>query len=428
MKRSTIQASSAARSGLSGPRLFSQRPLRWWPGSVLVALPFVLYCALSGCGNSDDDAPPVTSGNGNNPSSTNGAGSGDTMTVTEPNQPGSNEANPNPTLQNPDDSANGAAGRNRADAGAPSTTPINPAASGLVPCGPAGRFCEKPNLTCCTPGGGAGQGANAATCQASADACPMGTVTISSCSSAASCAGSEVCCRTPNAPAAGGAMGGGAMGGGAGNNGTTSSCADSCAAGSVQVCLSDAECGAGFNCGNNGTCVAAPCTGAANGCAAGAICCRGGGAGAVGACVAPAAGGACPNAGQRRLCALDTDCPAGNSCAPIAAGGGGGGGAAAPVLACTPAACTPGSCGAGQLCCVGGGGAGGLGAGGGAPACAAASAAGACPGNARLVCATDGDCAGVAGTACLTAPNGMGALSCRVPPAPPPAADAGAGG
>src|SRR6187399_869241 len=207
MKRSAILGASrrSARRGQT----------RLWPGAALLALPcvFALDCALTGCGNSSDDSNTPSSGGDSttSPSGTSSAGSsgngaGDTTTVTEPNRPSASgspgEGTPSTTLQNPGTgAASGAAGRNRGteDAGPASTVPVDPAASGLVPCGPAGRFCEEPNLTCCTPGGGAGQGANAATCQASPAACPTGTVTVTSCSSAASCAGGQVCCRAPNA-------------------------------------------------------------------------------------------------------------------------------------------------------------------------------------------------------------------------------------
>jgi len=280
------------------------------------------------------------------------------------------------------------------------TQPINLVASGAVQCGGAGNYCVAPNLTCCTVAGGMGMG-NTNSCAANAAACPTGTVGSVSCSSKASC-GSQVCCRT---------------GGGGGNNGgaATAACADSCAMGSVQLCLDDAECGAGNQCNNNGTCGPIPCT--ATSCSGGQLCCRaagGNGGGAQPACVAPGGDGLCPN-NQRQVCATAADCPAGDTCVALGGGGGGGGG-----LVCTPPPCTTTSCTGGQVCCVGG-------QVGNNPTCSTANA-GACPNNSRLLCVTDADCVSAAGTLCLTAPNGggNGQLSCRIPP-PPPAADAGAG-
>lgn len=286
--------------------------------------------------------------------------------------------------------------------------PVSPVASGAVACGGAGTFCSSPTQTCCTvPGAGGmgmGNGGNTFSCAADVASCPAGTLSAASCSSSASCGAGEACCRTPNPPPAG------AMGGG--NNGTTAACAAACAAGDTQLCLDDAECGAGNICnlGNNGTgtCGPAPCT--ASSCAAGEICCRGngGGQGAAPACVAPT-DGSCP-AGRQQVCDTAADCPAGSGDTCEAPFGNGGGG----VLVCTPPPCTPGSCaGADELCCVGGGG-------GGNPLCVASVAPVApattvtCPNNQRQFCAVDADCTAVPGTVCLAGANG-GQLSCRPP-------------
>lgn len=286
--------------------------------------------------------------------------------------------------------------------------PINLLASGAVACGGGGDFCVAPNLTCCSGP------MNAFSCAANAEQCPEGTASRVSCSSSASCEAGQVCCRV-------GGGGGGGFGGG--NNPVTASCEASCEAGAAQVCLGDAECGADNVC-NNGVCAPAPCT--ATSCGAGELCCRGngGGPGAAPACVAPGADGLCPD-NRRQVCEDAAQCPADNTCAPLFGGGGGGGpggggpggGGPGGALVCTPPPCTPTSCDAGEVCCVGGGVI--------TPTCAAASDTSECPGNSRLVCITDAECAPTAGTECLPNPNGGGGvLSCRVPP-PPPAADAG---
>jgi hypothetical protein len=79
------------------------------------------------------------------------------------------------------------------------------------------------------------------------------------------------------------------------------------------------------------------------------------------------------------------------------------------LSACSPPPCTPSSCTAGQVCCIGGAVSAGI------ATCISAEATGACPGNARLVCATDADCAAVPGTRCATSADGLDQLSCRVP-------------
>lgn len=276
------------------------------------------------------------------------------------------------------------------------TVPVNLVESGAVGCGGGGDFCVAPNLTCCI-GGGAGM--NAFSCAPDSSQCPEGTVATLACSSSASCSAGQVCCSTDG-------------GGGPGGAPDTTSCEAACPDGADQLCLDDAECGGGVC--NNGVCGPPACT--ATSCGAGELCCRGagGGAAAAPACAAPGADGLCPD-GRRQVCDEDAQCPAGNTCDPLFAFGGGGGG----VTVCTPPPCTPGGCATGQVCCVGGG----LG---GNPTCAAATDTGACQGNSRLVCTTDAECAPSPGTQCLPAPNGMGAVSCRVPPPPAPAADAGA--
>jgi hypothetical protein len=351
---------------------------------MFVGLALLVGNNVVGCGDSSSDSPDSTVA-GNSPggvgspsgtTSSNGGGSATSGRV-------NTEGNPNNIQLDP----------NRDQ-----SQPINLVASGAVQCGGGGSYCVAPNQTCCTVGGGMGMG-NSFSCAANAAACPMGTTGSVSCSSKASCGSAQVCCRT----------GGGGNGNGGGGAATTS-CEASCAMGSVQVCLDDAECGAGNQCNNNGTCGPIPCT--ATSCSPGQLCCRGGGGGgAQPTCVAPAAG-LCPN-NQRQVCAADTDCLAGYTCAPLGGGGNGGGG-----LVCTPPPCTTTSCTDGQLCCVGG-------QVGGNPTCSTANA-GACPNNSRLLCVTDADCVSAAGTFCLAAPNGgNGQLSCRLPP--PPASDAGVG-
>jgi hypothetical protein len=289
------------------------------------------------------------------------------------------------------------------------TTPVNLGETGAVACGGGGDFCVGANPTCCTVAGAGGGGMNNNTfsCAASTADCPANTVSSASCSSQLSCDTGQVCCRVANgAPGAGGPGGGG----------TTATCEAACAAGAAQLCLDDAECGAGNVCGNNNVCAPPPCT--ADSCGAGEVCCRGmgGGGAAAPACAVPEADGLCP-AGRLEVCTDATTCPADNTCSPLFGGGFGNGGGGGGALVCTPPPCTPTSCAVGEVCCVGG-------AVGGNPTCAAASDTGECNGNSRLVCITDAECAPSAGTACLLAPNGGGSLSCRLPPPAPPS-DAG---
>jgi hypothetical protein len=348
---------------------------------MFVGLALLVSNHVVGCGDSSTDSPDPSTGN-NNPAPNNGSPSssstgGSSSTSGTPNT----ESTPNAIPLDP----------NRDQ-----TVPINLLASGAVQCGGGDNYCVQPNRTCCTVGMG-GDAMNS--CAPNAAACPAGTTSSASCSSQASCGTGQVCCRT---------------GGGGGDMGpATSTCAASCPMGSVQVCLEDEECGAGNQCNNNETCGPIPCT--ATSCGGGELCCRnqgGGGGNNVAACVAPGGDGLCPN-NQRQVCTTDAGCPATFTCTPQGGGGGGGG-----VMLCIPPPCTTTSCMGGQVCCVGG-------QVGGNPTCSAANA-GACPGNSRLLCVTDADCAPTAGTLCLLNPNnGMGPLSCRVPPPPP--ADAGAG-
>jgi hypothetical protein len=341
------------------------------------------YTALAiamACGNSESDD---TTANADGSSPTTGGGSlqpgpGGTATGNTEGNPGNIALDPN---RDPSE-------------------PINLIASGAVACGANGDFCVAPAGTCCVGP------MNAFSCAADAAQCPADSTSSQACSSSVSCGTGQVCCR---AAAAGGG------GGGFANAITT--CETSCVAGTAQLCLEDAECGADNIC-NNGVCAPAPCT--ATSCATGELCCRGQGGGGGGqgnapACVAPGADGLCP-ANRRQVCDDDTQCPAGNTCAPLF--GGGGGGAAAAALVCTAPPCTPTSCATGQVCCVGGGV--------NNPTCATASDTAACPGNQRLVCLTDAECAPTPGTECLPNPGGggNGVLSCRQPPPPPPA-DAG---
>ena len=351
----------------------------------MVALSCSALAVAWACGNSEDD-------NASNAAAPGGAAPSSGSGSLQPTPGGTAAGNGSSTME-------GNPGNIALDPNRDPTEPINLIASGAVTCGGGGNFCVAPNLTCCSGPMGA------FSCAAAAADCPDGTLTTTACSSAASCGAGEICCRT----------GGG--GGGPGGNAATTSCEASCADGSVQVCLDDAECGADNIC-NNGTCAPAPCT--ATSCGAGELCCRGnggGGGGAAPACVAAGADGLCPNNG-RQVCDDAAQCPAENTCAPLFGGGfGNGGGAGGGALVCTPPPCTPTSCEAGQVCCVGGGV--------NAPTCSAASDTGACPGNSRLVCSTDAECAPTAGTQCLPNPNGGGGgvLSCRVPP--PPVTDAG---
>jgi hypothetical protein len=355
-------------------------------------LSFSALAVVLACGNSEDDdagaAPGAggpTTGSGSLQPSAGAAGSGTGAGGTAEGNPGNIPLDP---TRDPSE-------------------PVNLADSGAVACGGGGDFCVAPNLTCCSGP------MNAFSCAADAAQCPDGTVSTAACSSSASCADAQVCCRV-------GGGGGGGFGGG--NNPTTTTCETSCADGAAQLCLNDAECGADNFC-NNGVCAPVPCT--ATSCGAGELCCRGngGGPGAAPACAAPGADGLCPD-DRRQVCDDATQCPADNTCAPLfggggggGMGGGGGGMGAGGGLVCTPPPCTPTSCEAGEVCCVGGGI--------NNPTCSAASDTSECPGNSRLVCITDAECAPTAGTECLPNPNGGGGvLSCRVPP-PPPAADAG---
>jgi hypothetical protein len=365
---------------------------RFSTGLVLAASGFLVSNHLLGCGGNDKSSPTETttaSNNGTGPAGT-ASGTGGSSTAAGTSGRTSSEGNPSNLGLDP----------NRDQ-----SQPVNLAATGAVQCGPAGNYCIDPARTCCITAAGGGQGGgNTFSCAADASSCPAGTTSSQACSNAASCGTGDVCCRA--------AGGGGAQGGG--NQSTT--CEASCAAGSVQLCVTNAECGSGNQCNANGTCGPIPCT--ATSCATGEVCCRGGGGGGgggVAACVATA----CP-AGQRQLCDDASTCTPGDSCSPLFGGGNGGGNAGNAVNVCTPPPCTPTDCAAGTVCCV---------AGGAQPACMASMTPGVCPGNARVFCATDADCVGVAGTQCLPAPNGGGGglLSCRNPP-PPPVADAGADG
>jgi hypothetical protein len=353
---------------------------------VFVGLALLVSNHVLGCGDSSSATPEMVTASNNPGSQNNNNGS---------NAGSGGAARPTPNTE-------GNPGNIQLDPNRDQTVPINLVASGAVQCGGAGNYCVAPNLTCCTSAGMAGM-MNSFSCAPNADACPAGTTSSTACSSAASCSTGQVCCRT----------GGGGNGGGA-----TSTCEAACPMGSAQVCLDDAECGAGNQCNGNGTCGPVACT--ATSCGTGELCCRnqgGGGGNNVAACVAPGADSLCPN-NQRQVCTTDADCPATFTCTPLGGGGGGGGGGG--VSLCQPPPCTTTSCAMGQVCCVGG-------QVGGNPTCSAANA-GVCPGNSRLLCVTDADCAPAAGTLCLPNPGGggNGQLSCRVPP-PPPAADAGAG-
>lgn len=349
---------------------------------MFIGLALLVSHQIVGCGESSSATPDPNAANGtpgspNNGSTSSGSTGGSNATSGTPNTEGS----PNNIQLDP----------NRDQ-----TVPINLVASGAVQCGGGGNYCVEPNLTCCTTAGM--MGGNALnSCAANAAACPAGTTSSASCSSVASCAAGQVCCRT---------------GGGGGDNPTTSSCETSCATGSVQVCIDDDECGTGNQCNNNNICGPIACT--ATSCGGGQLCCRNQGGNNnnnVAACVAPGADSLCPN-NQRQVCTTDVDCPATFICTGQGNNGGG-------VRLCIPPPCTTTSCAGGQICCVGG-------QVGGNATCSTANA-GACPGNSRLLCLVDADCATAAGTLCLTAPNGggNGQLSCRVPP--PPITDAGAG-
>jgi hypothetical protein len=379
--------------------------------SALVAALWATACGSGGSGNAVT-TPPDTSSNANLP----GSGAGSAAMGANGTATGASGANAETGAGNVPLSGAPGSGSNMSAA---ASAPVNPVTSGSVPCGAAGTFCQQPSPTCCTvraagAGMGMGAGANTFSCAADAASCPAGTVTVATCSSSVSCGNSEVCCRTPNPPPAA------AMGGG--NNGTSAACAAACATGDTQLCLGDAECGAGNLCnlGNNGTgtCGPAPCT--ATSCATGEICCRGnggGGGGGVAACVAPT-GGLCPN-GRQQVCDTAADCPADSGDTCVAAGGGAGGG----VLVCTAPPCTPGSCtGAGQLCCVGGGGGNATCQASVAPVAPATNAT--CPNNARQFCALDADCTAIPGTVCLAGGNG-GQLSCRPPVCTPGSCAAG---
>src|SRR5688572_22684568 len=271
-----------------------------------------------GCGDSSSSSPSTTT-NSNQPGqsgngSTNGAANGSSNTPSA--TPG----------------GEGTPGNIALDPNRDPSQPINLVASGAVECGGDGNYCAAPSGTCCITagmgngmmGGGMMGGGAAFSCAASPEACPDTATFRQECSSQASCGSGEVCCRA-------GGGGGGPGGGGFGGNTT---CESACAMGSVQVCLEDAECGAGNQCNGNGTCGPIPCT--STSCAGGQICCRGQGGGAQNQCAAADAAGACPN-NQRKVCATAADCPEDFTCSPAGGFGGGGGGmGGGGVLVCTP--------------------------------------------------------------------------------------------
>ena len=280
-------------------------------------------------------------------------------------------------------------------------------------CTPCGNGYCAIGEYCCMRAGGVGS----ASCVASMSACTNGTVM--QCTGAAGCGADQVCCSEAAAAADARATFGGAAA-------TNTVCENTaCPAGATQLCTTNAECGDGGTCSGGGgafgagggggmmTCQAPACTGPAS-CGSGEVCCTGGVGGFGGGaarCQAASDAGAC-SGGESVVCAQDSDCPSGQTCAAAGAGVGfvreGG---TATTMTCQTPACTAASgsmpCASGRYCCGSPFGGGGIGGGGGAGAatgtCQMLTSAGACPGpggaggrgggfGVSVLCSMDSDC------------------------------------